>query len=161
VKIQGKRSELKTRPNKSAKSLPFRKYYANNDDTKISNILFYFFSSVRDTFTKSTGDSLWKFHPEKMTPSNVLHTTVGYLALLDILNDIIKATNDENSLFTKEYYNTYLEKAKNLNFENIERYPFTSKTKLLFYLDLSVKIFPSNDVKDERLLRIQEILKTT
>jgi hypothetical protein len=45
-----KRKELNQRTVSSTRSLPFRTYYANNKDGNISDIYFYFFNSVKDTF---------------------------------------------------------------------------------------------------------------
>lgn len=152
------RSQLKTRPANSKKVLPFRKWYANNEDTKISDILFFYFSAVRDTFKKSDGTSYWEFHPESMKPQNALHATVGYLAFLDLLSEIIEKRPSDSDLVSKEYYQRLLSKANSINFENLERYPFTSRTSSILYLDLSLAVFPSPNPDDPRKIRLREYL---
>jgi DGQHR domain-containing protein len=152
------RTELKTRPANSKKVLPFRKWYANNEDTKISDILFFYFSAVRDTFKKTDGTSYWEFHPESMKPQNALHATVGYLAFLDLLTEIIEKRPSDSNLVSKQYYQSLLSKATSINFENLERYPFTSRTSSILYLDLSLAVFPSPNPDDPRKIKLKEYL---
>ncbi len=45
-----KRKDLLKRSSSSKKFLPFRKYYANNEDSLISDILFYYFNEIREVF---------------------------------------------------------------------------------------------------------------
>lgn len=144
------------------KVLPFRKWYAMSMDTKISDVFFYYFSSVKEVFTDNTNRVLWDFTPENMRPSNVLHTTVGYLALLDFwVKDILpNAGGDEDKLFAKDFYKAILLRVKNkVNFDDLERYPFTSKTKLLLYLDLSIAAFPPSNATDLRLIQRDDALR--
>lgn len=137
----------------STKLLPFRLYYAKNDDTKISDIFFHFFSAVRDTF-RAENMSYWSFNPEFMTPTNVLQTTVGYQALLKILTDILQKLREEDRFESKNYA-AFLVKATNLDFTNQDRYPFTSKTKNIFYYDLSLAIWPPTEKNDPRVIQLQ------
>lgn len=129
------RKELKTRTVGSLKKLPFRKYYANDNDKAISDILFHFFKAVKFSFLNEFGVSYWDFNPESMKPTNVLQTTVGYLALLNILNDLLELMNEQDK-FDYRSYQSYLSKAKSVNFEDIERYPFTSKSQNILYNDI-------------------------
>lgn len=84
------REALLKRSDGSQKSLPFRRYYANNKDNSISDIFFYYFKAVRNIFKDKDGSSFWNFNPESMKPSNILQTTVGYNAFLYILIDILQ-----------------------------------------------------------------------
>lgn len=54
------RKEMLSKTVSSGKYLPFRKYYASNQDNVISDILFYYFLAVKNTFVnKITGVSYW------------------------------------------------------------------------------------------------------
>ena len=152
------REKLKVRPAGTTKLLPFRKYYANNLDTSISNFFFNYFNAVKETFIRLDGTSYWDFNPENMKPTNVLQTTVGYLGLLDLLVEIIDINK---KIETKSDFSLLLSKAKELNFEDNLRYPFTSKTRKLLYLDLSIALFPPTSDSDERLVKREEALRET
>jgi len=137
--------------------VPFRRYYANNQDSLIIDILFSFYSAVKETFVVGS-QSLWDFEDNKK-PSNILQTTVGYEALLLLLIDILTIEDDDEKRDKVNTYRQYLIKARNLDFGNIERYPFTSRSKTVFHLDLSLSIWPPKKGNDERLLKLSEILK--
>jgi len=77
------RKELLNRSASSNRYLPFRNYYANNLDVKISDILFYFFNAVKSTFINKNGQSYWDID-QSSSLSNILQTTVGYSTLLKI-----------------------------------------------------------------------------
>lgn len=143
----------------TSRFLPFRKYYAQNRDDIISDILFAFFKAVENTFTKN-GKIYWQFDSKITKPTNVLQTTVGYEALLKILIDILKEIKEEEVDYIS-VYEKYLVKAKDLNFEDQQRYPFTSKSKNILYYDLSLKIWPpkANDEIDNREQKLNELLK--
>lgn len=153
------RKELSKRSPGSNRNLPFRKYYALNEDTKISDIFYYFFRAVRETFIDSEGGHYWDFNPETMTPTNILHTTVGYQALLELLIDILDKL-PEAERFSVDSYKSYLTKAKNLSFGDTQRYAFTSRSKSIFYLDLSIAIWPPTDpIHDKRVIKLKELLE--
>ena len=76
-----KRKELKGYS--GTKQLPFREYYATDNDSSISDCLFYYFSSIRQFFP-----DLWRYDT-KSKPTNVLQSTVGFEALMKILKDIL------------------------------------------------------------------------
>lgn len=148
------RSELLTNINPD---LPFRKYYANDNDLFITDILFSFFTSVRRTFVRNN-QNLWDFE-ENTKPKNVLQTTVGYNSLLKILIDILKIETSDNRRDKIDTYTEYLSKCQNLNFDDQQRYPFTSVTKTILYMDMSLKIWPPTNNNDERLAKRDESLK--
>ncbi|MFT4017692.1 MAG: DGQHR domain-containing protein [Agriterribacter sp.] len=151
------RKELLRRSAGSNKELPFRKYYATNKDNAISNILFYYFSAVKSSF-EVEGESMWDFNPEIMKPSNILHTTVGYQALLEILIDILPKI-DEDKRFQTSTYKPYTDKFSELRISDATRYPFTSKSKNIFYLDMSLLLEPAKAPNDPRVLKLHELLK--
>lgn len=153
------RIELKRKSPGSKKDLPFRKYYANDQDSAISDILFYFFNAVRDIFFDSEiGISLWDIPQGTSKPQNILHTTVGYEALLKILVDILsKETVTE--IANENSYKTFLNNIKVLNPKDTLRYTFNNRGKKIFYLDMSLLIWPSNpkDSSDKRLVELKEL----
>ena len=113
--------------------LCFRRYYANNQDVNISNVLFSYFDAIKGAFVDSQGQPLWSLDSEE----NILQTTVGYEAMLNvlkvILNDLDKKVGagnvTEDDKFKLETYMPYLVKAKTIRFQDFEAYPKTSVTK--------------------------------
>jgi DGQHR domain-containing protein len=150
------RKELNSRSAGSNKFLPFRKYYANNKDNVISDIMFFYFSAVKNTYIDKYGNYLWDIG-QSGKPENILHTTVGYDSLLKILVEILKEYNSEKT--STAHFEKYLEKCKSLKPENKIRYPFNNKGKKILYLDMSMCIWPynPNDPKDKRLDELKEI----
>jgi len=155
------RTALLSRTPGSLKRLPFRKYYAKNQDSKISDILFLYFTAGRKTFLKSDGTSFWDFNPENTKPSNVLHTTVGYQALLKILVDILEILeSNEEAKFNEGTYIEYLKPLHDINWADTMRYPFTSKTATILYLDMSLRIWPTPfNANDQRQQKLKEALE--
>ncbi|WP_405571145.1 DGQHR domain-containing protein [Winogradskyella sp. Asnod2-B02-A] len=154
-----KRKELLTRSVGSQKPLPFRKYYAKDDDAIISDILFYFFHEVKETF--STDDySLWEFE-ENNIPSNILHTTLGYQALLKILVEILSKEINLPDLDYKEskkfFYNKYLIKIKNIDVTDTNKYSFNQRGKKYFELEMSLSIWPQLNSDDKRVIALQKL----
>lgn len=137
--------------------LPFRAYYAKNNDTFITDILYSFFSAVKETFVKDNV-SFWNFE-ENTKPKNILHTTVGYQALLDLLVDILTIETQDENRDKIETYKCYLNKCKKLNFDDQQRYPFTSVSKTIFYLDMHLHIWKPIDEKDDRIRKRDDALK--
>ena len=133
--------------------LPFRSYYANNNDAFITDIIYSFFTAVRETFAKNN-INYWEFE-ENTIPKNILHTTVGYHLLVDILT---KETSNEKR-DKVETYKQYLAKCKGLDFDDQQRYPFTSISKTIFYLDMSLHIWTPLNEKDPRIIKRDEALK--
>lgn len=137
--------------------LPFRRYYANNQDLFITDILFSFFTSVRQLFIKN-GRNIWDFE-EDTKPKNVLQTTVGYNALLKILIDILKIETSDSRRDKIETYNEYLKECIDLDFADQQRYPFASVTKTILYLEMNLKIWPPKSNIDDRIIKLNEALK--
>ena len=153
-----KRKELEKRSSGSSKDLSFRKYYSIDKDSAISDILFHFFNCVRDSFKCDNNSSFWDFDPETMKPTNILHTTVGYLALLEILQDVLPLIPEKERCL-KDSYRKYTDKLSKLPVGDTSRYPFTSKTKNIFYLDMSLLLFPPSSVNDARVIKLNELMK--
>ncbi|MCI9843617.1 DGQHR domain-containing protein [Flavobacterium pectinovorum] len=149
------RQKLLIRSSGSQKPLPFRKFYANNEDYIISDIFYYFFNSVKYTFKDKEGNSYWEFKDEKST-ENILQTTVGYESLLKILTDILREIKVDNIKNT-EIFDVYLVKAKTLNISDINRYSFNNRGKRYLYLDMSLAIWETTDFNDSRYIELKKL----
>jgi hypothetical protein len=103
--------------------------------------------------------SHWDFDPDTMKPVNILHTTVGYQALLEILVDILPGIEDKHR-FSTEGYATFTKLFSRLPIADVTRYPFTSKSKNIFYYDMSLLIDPAVTPNDRRVKHLQELLKS-
>ena len=126
------------------KGVSFRKYFAQDEDARILRILYSYFTAVQNSFKNTDGTSYWEFD-EKNTrkPKNILHTTIGFIALLDILKIILKIINEEEN-DKIEVYEKFLIKANDIDFadnHDPKKYPFANSTKNIFYNDLGEKIF--------------------
>lgn len=156
------RKELQKRTAGSNRFLPFRKYYIDNKDNIISDILFYYFSAVRTVFSdNSTKTSYWDLKEGNYKPQNILQTTVGYDSLLKILTEILEKEN--LTVFeNKEVFIKYLLKCKDLKVYDNIRYPFNNKGKKILYLEMSLLIFPPDisDLKDKRKQELSELVIT-
>jgi DGQHR domain-containing protein len=148
------RKELHKRSSSSNKHLPFRKYYANNKDNIISDILFFYFNSLKEIFKDSNNNSYWVIEDSK--PSNIFHTTVGYDTLLKILEDFLKENKNEGVDF-KKLFSKYLKKANHIDINNINRFSFNNRGKKFLYLDMSLAIWPADYVKNPKDKREQEL----
>ncbi|HEV7347897.1 DGQHR domain-containing protein [Telluribacter sp.] len=154
------RKDLNKRSDSSSKYLPMRHYYATNQDTKISDIFYYYFSSVKETFKRKDGTSYWDFNPETMKPTNILQTTVGYQALLRILNDILIIVTSDEERTNKNIYTLYLDRSKSIDFGDNNIYPFSNKAANLLYYDMNLKIWPPTSKDDVRLQKRKEIIES-
>ena len=77
------------------------------------------------------------------TPQNILQTTIGFQALMEILVLILKEVK-EPERDKSEAFRKILVKAKDLDIadnNNPKKYPFANKTKNIFYNDLGTKIW--------------------
>ena len=148
-----KRKDLLKRKNN--KFLPFRDFYANNQDNLISDCLFYYFNSIRRNFVLD-GLSLWDYDGISK-PENILQSTVGFEALLKILVDIIKYDNVKD--FDNEVFEKYF---RNLDFEQFRDtniFSMSTRGRNIFYLTLSINLFPSiQDEQDNRKETLQKLI---
>lgn len=153
------RIELINRGAGSNKPLPFRKYYSQDKDYMISDIIYFFFTEVKNTF-KNKNTSSWNFNGSNK-PTNILHTTVGYESLLKILIDILsKETLIEKLDYQKSkilFKEKYLNKIRNLNIKDNNRYSFNQRGKKYFHLDMSLAIWPPKDRLDKRLIELKSL----
>ena len=127
------RSRKELRKQTSQKFLPFRNYYANDEDYLISDCLFYYFSTIRDVLGE-----FWNYDGYTK-PQNILQSTVGFEALMRILCDILKKYNI--SSFSVQVFAPYIEKLKRIDFANIEVFPIATKGKKVLYDEMYKAIF--------------------
>lgn len=135
----------------SSKSLPFRLFYADNRDDLISDCMFYFFNSVR----KELGQ-YWDYDGQTK-PQNILQSTVGYEALMNLLAEIIQ--KDNISSFDKNTFDQYVATLKNIDFADVETYPMTTKGKNILFYTMNLAVFPSDNPNDERRNKLKELLQ--
>ena len=143
------RKELRTC--KSAKSLPFRLYYANDEDSKIADCMFYFFSSVKLYFEEK-----WSYDGYSK-PTNILQSTVGYDALMNIMSDII--VKEKISEFSCGCFDSYVEKIKDIDVKNVTLFPMSTSGKKIFYNTMFVKIFPNDPTVSDKKSEIDKLYK--
>lgn len=143
--------------NSYSDKVPFRKYYASNRDFYIIDIMYSFFTAVNETFV-TDGVKFWQFE-SSTKPTNILHTVVGYYALIELLIDILELEKSDSERDKIVTYAKYLVKTKDLKFNDQQRYPFTSISTTIFYLDMHLKIWPAVNDNDPRVIKLKEALK--
>ncbi|MGA0559263.1 DGQHR domain-containing protein [Larkinella sp. VNQ87] len=112
--------------------LCFRKYYATNRDTDITQIMYAFFKAVEETFQTTNGEVLW--NNDKI--DNILNTTVGYETMLNLLKRLIIRIPDDERRFNVEIYREFLSPIKYFPFTDVDRYRKTSGTKKILLIDI-------------------------
>ena len=143
------RKELRTW--KSTKSLPFRLFYANDEDSKIADCMFFFFSSIRNAFPNQ-----WNYNGQSK-PTNILQSTVGYEALMKILVDILDRA--EFKQFSEGCFGCYIDKIKGLDVENTIHFPMSTSGKKIFYNSMFIGLFPNDGTVEEKQNEIDKLLK--
>lgn len=152
------REELKKRSSGSLKPLVFRKWYANDKDYVISDCLYFYFSEVRDRFKDHNNISFWDINDDN---KNILHTTVGYLALLENLTEILDKENiNENNM--QNIFTEKLSLITNISFSDTVRYSFNNNGKKILQLELSLKMYPKlkGDLNDKRTEQLKELVSS-
>lgn len=143
-----KRSELKKCDSK--KYLPFRFFYANDEDGKIANCMFYFFNSVRKYFANE-----WRYDGTSK-PTNILQSTVGYEALMKIMTDILQKS--EMNDISKDSFDPYIKRISDLKVMDALEFPMSTKGKNIFYYTMFIKMFPNDStvaIKHEELVGLR------
>ena len=141
------RKELKQQ--KGKKFLPFRLYYAENKDVEISNCMFYYFNSVKKHFSE-----LWNYDTQNK-PENVLQSTIGFEALMNLLSDILE--KNKISCFDSDVFDPYIEKISNLELSNNVLFPMTTKGRKIFYYSMFVKVFPDDTSVNEKFEELSQL----
>lgn len=131
------------------KFLPFRSFYAHNEDVKISDCLFYFFNTVRFFLGR-----YWEYDG-LTTPRNILQSTVGYEALLRLLVEILK--KESIQVFNNESFVPYVKRIVDIQFDNTDKYPMSTKGRSILSFTMSLAVFPPESIDDERMLKLKEL----
>lgn len=126
-----KRKELLK--NDSNKYLPFRRFYAEDRDDMISDCIYYFFNSVKRHL------SIYWNYDGVSKPKNILQSTVGFEALFRIMSKVMETNNI--SVFTKDTFDEYIIKLRDLEFGNTEKYPISTKGKTELIRDMEHVLF--------------------
>ena len=142
-----KRKELKGYY--GTKKLPFREFYATDNDSLISDCLFFYFSSIRLFFPE-----LWEYDT-KSKPTNVLQSTVGFEALMKILRDIL--STDNNIRFEKSAFDKYVKLFADLKLCDTNLFPMTTKGKKILYNSIFVRVFPNDISVAEKLSELESL----
>lgn len=143
------RKELRTW--KSTKSLPFRLFYANDEDSKIADCMFFFFSSIRNAFPNQ-----WNYNGQSK-PTNILQSTVGYEALMKILVDILDRADFKQ--FSEGCFGGFVDKIKGLDVENTMHFPMSTSGKKIFYNSMFIALFPDDVTVEEKQSEIDKLLQ--
>lgn len=131
-----KRKDLHKRNN--SKFLPFREYYANDNDSMISDCLFYYFSTIREVLGK-----YWEYN-NQIKPQNILQSTVGFETLMNLLSDILQYDNNLNTEFSIQKFLPYISRLEKICFDDVERFPIATKGKAILYKTMYQTIFEEN-----------------
>lgn len=142
-----RRNELKKQNGK--KFLPFRQFYANNEDYKISDCLYFYFNA-----TKHSLGRFWNYNVIS-SPQNILQSTVGFEALLLLMKDILERDNIRQ--FDRTTFPLYIEKNSNIEFDNIEKFPMSTKGRKILYLTMNIAVFPPRNEDDDRVVKLREL----
>ena len=144
-----KRKELQKQ--KGIKFLPFRSFYATNNDGLISDCLFFFFNSVRHNLNK-----YWEYDGINK-PKNILQSTIGYEVLLKLLVSILKLNQHVDS-FNSSFFDIYISRLASIHFDDLNIFPMATSSKKRLYLEMYILAIPeANDIKDrqEELMEIK------
>lgn len=142
-----RRNELKKQNGK--KFLPFRQFYANNEDYKISDCLYFYFNAIKHSLGR-----FWNYNVIS-SPQNILQSTVGFEALLLLMKDILERDNIRQ--FDKTTFPLYIEKISNIEFDNIEKFPMSTKGRKILYLTMNIAVFPPRNEDDDRVVKLREL----
>lgn len=141
------RKDLKQQ--KGKKFLPFRLYYAENKDVEISNCMFYYFNSVKKYFSE-----LWNYDTQNK-PENVLQSTIGFEALMNLLSDILE--KEGINYFDSSVFDSYISRICDLELSNNSLYPMTTKGRKIFYYSMFVKVFPNDDSVCDKCVELEKL----
>ena len=142
-----KRKEFKEQ--NGSKKLPFRQFYAENKDDLISDCMFYFFNSVNKVLGQ-----YWRYDGQSK-PQNILQSTIGYEAMMSLLSEIMLKENLTS--FGKDTFEPYVERLNGIDLSDVELYPMTTKGKNILYCTMSLTVFPTDNLDDERRRKLQEL----
>lgn len=134
------RKELKVQ--NGSKFLPFRGFYANDNDGLISDCLFFFFNSVKKHLYKH-----WEYDGISK-PVNILQSTIGYEVLLKLLVSILRF-NQHSDSFDSSTFDVYVSRLTSIEFDDVNIFPMATSSKKRLYLEMYVLAIPeANDIEE-------------
>lgn len=104
----------------------------------ISDCLFYYFSTIREVLGK-----YWEYN-NQIKPQNILQSTVGFEALMNLLSDILQYDNNLNTEFSIQKFLPYISRLEKICFDDVERFPIATKGKAILYKTMYQTIFEEN-----------------
>ena len=112
-------------PNEIANGLVFRGFFANNKDEAITKVMLNYFETIEQIFPVA-----WN------SKDNPLPRTIGYIALMKILTELCKiGLSLREPTLEKDFFETYINKAKDLTF-SFSKYSPSGAGEGLLYKDL-------------------------
>ena len=84
-----------------------------------------------------------------------MQSTVGFEALMKILKDILSSDNDIR--FEKNAFDKYVERFKDLQLDNTDQFPMTTKGKKILYLSLFIRVFPEDSSVEEKQKELESL----
>lgn len=90
-------------------------------------------------------------------PKNILQTTVGFVALLTILKDLLAVTLEADNI-NVQFYEELISRANHIDLDDNSRYPYSTKGRKILYLDLSMAIWTEIE-NDDRSNQLNTLLK--
>ena len=144
-----KRKDLKNRTNN--KFLPFRNFYANDQDGMISDCLFFYFNSIRKIYPQ-----FWNYDGDSK-PQSIFQSTVGFEALLSLMVEILR--EEAITSFNVDTFDPYLNRIGNIDFSDTSMFPMSTKGKRILYLTLSLKIYPGQIDVNPKERELQRLIK--
>ena len=111
--------------------------------------MFYYFNTIRKYLSE-----YWEYDGLSK-PNNILQSTVGYEALLNLLVDILKC--NQIITFNSDTFVSYIQKIQSIDFSDTEKFPMSTKGRNILYLTMSLNVFPALGNNDERMIKLEEL----
>ena len=74
---------------------------------------------------------------------------------MKILKDILSSDNDIR--FEKNAFDKYVERFKDLQLDNTDQFPMTTKGKKILYLSLFISVFPDDSSVEEKQKELESL----
>ncbi len=74
---------------------------------------------------------------------------------MKILKDILSSDNDIR--FEKNAFDKYVERFKDLQLDNTDQFPMTTKGKKILYLSLFIRVFPDDSSVEEKQKELESL----
>ena len=74
---------------------------------------------------------------------------------MKILKDILSSDNDIR--FEKNAFDKYVERFKDLQLDNTDQFPMTTKGKKILYLSLFIRVFPDDSSVEKKQKELESL----